>query len=668
MGGLGWNVYGRFIRRMAGLGTAPTQAPEHRYEKRFHHCDLAVIGAGPAGLSSALHAARSGAQVLLVDENPDPGGQLLDVQQNINNEPATQWVQQVTSELAALPNVRHLQNTTATGYYEYNFITLLERCLPTGDPAGLPSPRAVTPGAVFERLWKVRAARVILATGATERPLVFPDNDKPGVMQAHSALRYASRYGVMAGRSAVVLSNNTSTSATIAELEQLGLQIRAIVDVRSEPDTDSAASTRTEAPVFRHSTITRVDGHKQVRAVYINSIPDALAGHAGERVECDLVLMSGGWNPTLHLASQTGARPTYAPEIASFVPGEPVQLEQSVGAACGEFDLLACLESGRDAALAAVQSLADAGSPGITTDALATETWNVDASPRYAIEAVWQLPDSHNRKSFVDFQNDVTNADIDLAVRENLVSVEHVKRYTTAGMGTDQGKLGNTNTVGILSDALEQQPGQVGTTTYRPPYTPVAFGAITAHEVGELVLPSRRTAITDWIEDAGARMFEAGAAYRRPSYFPVDGEDMAAAIKREVQACRRSLGIYDGSPLGKFELQGADVVEFLERVYTNRWANLRVGMGRFGLMLREDGRLMDDGVTFRLDANRYWMFCGTGSADHTQMHLERLLTLEWPELDVYIVRVTSQWANVCLCGPNAREALHAAGTDIDISP
>ncbi|MBT6274182.1 MAG: hypothetical protein HOI95_08620 [Chromatiales bacterium] len=377
-------------------------------------------------------------------------------------------------------------------------------------------------------------------------------------------------------------------------------------------------------------------------------------------IECDLVLMSGGWNPLVHLASQTGAKPFYDPDIASFVPGESVQSEVSVGASRGVFDLGECIADG---ASKATNLCADLGA-----SAKSSPVPFAFPSAAFSIEPHWLLPGSEQAKAFVDFQNDVTADDIGLAARENLVSVEHVKRYTTAGMGTDQGKLGNATTVGLLATVLGLEPGEVGTTTYRPPYTPVPFGAITGNDVGELTLPSRRTSITDWIEARGAQMFEAGAAYRRPLYFPLAGEDMPAAVAREALACRNQVGMYDGSPLGKFEVQGADVVTFLERVYTNRWANLKVGQGRFGLMLREDGRLLDDGVTFRLDERRYWMFCGTGAADHMFMHLERLLALEWPELDVHLLRVTTQWTNVCVCGPPARQVLETAGTDIDLTP
>lgn len=646
MGGPGWNTYGRIIRRMAGLGTTPQQAPTHQYEKHFAHCDLLIIGAGPSGLAAARVAARSGKRVMLVEDAARAGGQLRDLADVIDGVDSAQWVDKVVAELRAATNVRCLMNTVATGYYDHNFLTLLEHA-PT------------TPG-IHERLWKVRALEVILACGAIERPLVFNDNDRPGIMMLHAALRYAMQYAVLPGLRAVIVTNNSSAYAAAAKLHELGLSLVAIVDVRATRGELASCPVLKDVERLSGYVVDRVFGKRSVNGVRVVRRSD---GGGAQTLDCDVVLMAGGWNPLVHLASQTGAKPLYDETVAAFVPGTALQRERSAGAARGLFDCAQCLADGQRAAVDALRALG-CEQLGSLSDSTAT-------SSAYAIEASWNVSSAaattRRGQAFVDFQNDVTTDDIQLAVRENMVSVEHVKRYTTAGMGTDQGKLGGTNMIGVLSEALEHDLASVGTTTFRPPYVPVPFGAITAHDIGELVLPARRTSITDWIEAKGAAMFEAGASYRRPLYFPHDGEDMPQAVAREVLACRNAVGIYDGSPLGKFELQGRDVVEFLERVYTNRWANLAVGQGRFGLMLREDGRLMDDGVTFRLDQNRFWLFCGTGSAEHTQMHLERLLTLEWPELDVHLIRVTSQWTNICVCGPLARQVILDAGTDVALA-
>ncbi len=642
MGGLGWDVYAKFIRRVAGLGTTPKSPAAHRYEKRFYHCDLTIVGAGPAGLSAALVAGRAGARVLIVDEGPLPGGQLLDSIETLDGTPAHTWITRTTAELDKLANVVRLANTVAAGYYDHNFLVMLER------PAAQNAPH--------ERLWKVRTRQVVLACGAMERPLVFADNDRPGVMMLHAARTYARRYAVMPGRKAVVVTNNASAYSAAADLAALGLDIAAIIDTRSHASRDiESYSSLSQTEVLQHHTLSGVDGHCAVRGVRVRDKRHANAG-AGRQFDCDLLLMSGGWNPLVHLSSQTGAKPVYNESLACFVPGAPVQAERSAGASRGVFTTSACLADGARAAADALHALG-----------LAARAPAKCIDTPFDIEPEWWLKGTTLNKAFVDLQNDVTVADIQSATRENMISVEHVKRYTTAGMGTDQGKLGNTNVIGVLANVLDRDLSDVGTTTYRPPYVAIPFGAITGHEVGELTLPSRRTAITDWNEAAGAVMFEAGNAYKRPSYYPRAGEDMAAAIAREARACREHVAIYDGSPLGKFELQGRDVVTFLERIYTNRWADLVVGRGRFGLMLREDGRLLDDGVTFKLAEHRFWMFCGSGAATHVQMHLERLAQLEWPELDVHLLNVTAQWTNICVCGPKARETIEGAGIDIDLS-
>ena len=401
-----------------------------------------------------------------------------------------------------------------------------------------------------------------------------------------------------------------------------------------------------------------VAGTRAVKAAFV-----APSGRPGgrRRVDCDLVLCSGGWSPRVHLHSQSGGRPGYDEAHACFVPGDSVQAERSAGACNGAFGLRAALEQGWRAGSRACVALGFL--------APATDVPECPRDRPLDIEPCWEVPSPRRRaKAFVDFQNDVTSADLRLAAQEGFRSVEHVKRYTTAGMGTDQGKLGNANAIGILADTFSESPGAIGTTTYRPPYVPVSFGAIAGKDTGEVLLPSRRTALTDRIEAAGAVMFEAGAGYRRPSFFPRAGEDMAAAVAREALACRTAAGIYDGSPLGKFELHGPDAAILLNRVYANRWDDLAVGRGRFGWMLREDGRLLDDAVTFRLAEHRWWVFAGTGAADHVHKHLERLLQIEWPELRVYLTVVTSQWTNVCVCGPKARAVLEAAGTDASLAP
>ena len=637
-----WSSYATYIRRAAGLGRIPETASVESYEKCYHHCEILIVGAGPAGLAAGLVAGRSGARVLIVDEQVEPGGQLLNEAMEIGDESALAWVKRVVNELDALPNVRRLVDSTVAGYYDHNMLTVIER-----------SPEQDW---LRERLWRVRAQRVLIATGAVERPLVFPDNDRPGIMLAYSVSAYLHRYGVQVGDQVVIATNNNSAYRTAFDLARTCRNVRAIIDTR--PAIARELQKQSDAygiEVLTGSGVVGVSGRNAVKRVDVAP----LNRQSDKRpINCDIVCCSGGWNPVVHLHSHSGATPVYDSDLACFVPGESVQPSWCVGAAQGIFDLKGCLTDGFDKGSRALESLG-----------LSARTLDLPDLPTTLpldVQPIWELARTAGRKAFVDFQNDVTTDDLRLAIRENFVSVEHAKRYTTAGMAIDQGKTGNTNVIGFIAEQLGVEAASVGTTTYRPPYLPVSFGTIAGSHGGPLIIPVRRTPITQWHVDAGASMNEAGANFRRPFFYPRAGEDMASAVRREAQAVRQGAGIYDGTPLGKFELHGPDVVTFLNRVYSNSWDDLEVGQGRFGLMLREDGRLLDDGVTFRLGQDHYLLSSGSGTAETVYAHLEQLLQIVWPQLRVYVTTVTSQWANICLCGPRAREILSDAGTDIDL--
>jgi sarcosine oxidase subunit alpha len=653
-----WMKYEYFIRRAAGLGVAPEEPDPDHYDKTFAHCDVLVVGGGPAGLAAALAAGRSGARVILCDEQQELGGALLSGNDEIDGKPAAHWVADAVAELAAMPEVRVLPRTTAYGYYDHNSVWLVER---TGDhlPAG---------GNIYrQRLWKVRAKQVVLATGAIERPLVFADNDRPGIMLAGAARTYANRYGALPGRRIVVMTNNDSAYRAAVELAQSGATIAAIIDLRGNAGSAAVAAARgRNIEVLAGHAITGTKGRKRVSAVSVarmNESGDSVSGAVRE-IECDLVLHSGGWNPTVHLFSQSGGKLRFDEGIAAFVPDRSVQKERSAGAAKGSFALADCLAEGFEAGGAAAR---DAGFAGDSGDAPRAEAMLVEASLR----AIWVVPSvnpvGHGAKFFVDHQNDATAADVLLAEREGYRSVEHLKRYTTMGMGTDQGKTSNVNALAIMAQKLGRDIPQVGTTTFRPAYTPVTIGVFGGHERGDLMDPLRRTALHHWHETAGAKWENVGQ-WRRPWYYPRPGETMHDAVNREVKATRTGVGILDASTLGKIDIQGPDSAELLNWVYCNAWSNLEIGRCRYGFMLGEDGMIFDDGVTSRLGEHHFHMTTTSGGAARVLGWLENWLQTEWPDMRVFCTSVTEQWSTVAVNGPFARKLLAELSKDIDLDP
>jgi sarcosine oxidase subunit alpha len=647
-------VYEPVIRQAAGLGVAPDEPDADRYASRFAHVDVLVVGAGPAGLAAALAAARSGASVTLVDEGAEPGGWLLsEPTLVIDGRPAWDWLAATLAELTALPHVRVMPRTTAIGYYHQNLIGLVQRVADHLDSVPADVPR--------ERLWRVRAKEVVLAQGALEKPLVFDGNDRPGVMLAGAAQTYLNRYGVKVGdRPAVVTSHDTAWHAAF-DLAEAGARPVAIVDLRPAVDgvlTDRARRLGIETLVG--FTVSRTAGRLRVRSLRVNRIENGAAGEARE-IACDAVLMCGGWTPCLHLFSHTSGSLAWDGALHAFLPGGGTEAVRIAGAGRGSWGVAAALADGAEAGARAASAAGRAA---------AAPAFAVDADRPGSGVTLTELPTDGNpaaAKAFVDFQNDVTAKDIRLAVREGMRSIEHVKRYTTNGMATDQGKMSNVNGLMIAADALGKAPPAVGLTTFRPPYTPTTFGALAGYRQDETFDVTRRTPIDPWAEARGA-VFEPVALWRRARYFPKPGEDMHAAVSRECRAVRGSVGVFDASTLGKIEVVGPDAVAFLERMYTNPWARLGVGRCRYGLLLGEDGFIRDDGVIGRLGPDRFHVTTTTGGAARVLTMMEDYLQTEWPDLKVWLTSTTEQWAVIALQGPNARRVLEPLVTGLDIAP
>jgi sarcosine oxidase subunit alpha len=648
-----WHFFEKHIRASSGLGAAPSVKDPDRYEKRFAHCDVLVVGGGIAGLTAALAAGRTGARVMLCDEQSELGGWLLSGDEDVDGVPAAQWVELARRELASLPEVRVLSRTTAFGYHDHNLITLLER---RADHL----PTALAP-AFRERLWKVRAKRVVLATGAHERPLVFGNNDLPGIMLASAVSTYVRRYAVLPGRRAVVFTNNDAGYDAALALHGAGASV-VVVDARSEPVGSLSQRARAKGiEILAGQVVTEARGHKHVGGVMVQEM-DAHGGLRGtpRALACDLVAVSGGFSPVIHLQCQAGSKPLWDDERAAFLPGRPAQAEASAGGCRGLQALFLCAQDGWAAGTAAARAEGFHGSSALPPRVAETQPG--------ALRPLWLVPHakrvSRAPKQFVDLQNDVAASDIHLAVREGFESIEHVKRYTAMGFGTDQGKTGNINGMAIAAQALGKSIHQVGTTTFRPNYTPVTFGAVAGLELGDAFEPIRTTAMHAWHVQHGA-LFEDVGQWQRPWYYPKPGEDLHAAVRREVLAVRHAVGTLDASTLGKIDIQGPDAATLLNWVYCNAWSKLEVGKCRYGLMLNENGMVFDDGVTVRLAQNHFLMHTTTGGAARVLAWLERWLQTEWPHMKVYLTSVTDHWATTALAGPKSRDVLKKLCTDVD---
>jgi len=631
-----WMRYERGIRRMAGLGRAPEAPDPDRYDRMHAHCDVLVVGAGPAGLAAALAAGRAGARVILADDQPEPGGQLLAERFEIGARPALAWVATVMAELATMPEVQVLARTTVTGYYDHNYLVASQEL--GNDPAShLPR----------QRLWKIRAREVVIATGSIERPIVFPDNDRPGIMLAHSVRAYVNRYGVAAGSRVAIVTTHDDAYRTALDLAAAGVAIAVVVDMR--PDAQGFLPQRVRArgiDVLTGHVVAATHGRKRVSAVRVRAENTG----AEREIECDLLAMSGGWVPTVHLHSQSRGRIEFDAGIAAFVPGAASQAARCAGAVTGAFLLRDALAQGHAAGVSAALG---AGFRSNMESALPQTSDPEEAAGAPQLAHVGR---PGRAKQFVDFQSDVTLADIALATREGYAGTEHLKRYTTAGMGVDQGKTGNVNTLAALAATRGCTPEEVGVTTFRPPYMPLGFGPIAGADRGELFEPIRNTPIHAWHADNGAA-FEDVGQWKRAWYYPRGGESMRVAVDRECHAARAAVAMLDASTLGKIDVQGADAAEFLDRIYCNNVRTLSVGRCRYGLMLRQDGMVFDDGVIARLAEHRFLLSTTTGGAARVLSWLEEWLQTEWPQLNVYCTSVTEQYAQIALSGPASAELL-----------
>jgi sarcosine oxidase subunit alpha len=639
-------VYEPFIRRAAGLGIAPDQPDPDHYSSLYAHCDVLVVGGGAAGIAAALAASASGARVILADEQPDFGGALrFETGAQIDGKAGWDWAQASIASLKGMSNVRVLNRTTAFGYYAQNMVGLVERV--TDHVA---SPHKDLPR---ERLWQVRAKKVVLATGAIERHMVFADNDRPGIMLASAARTYLNHYGVAVGRNVGVFTANDSAYAAAIDLKKAGVAIAAIVDVRDDPQGAAVEEARALGiEILAGHAVTKTGGRLRVSSMAVAP----KNGGAARVIPIDALLMSSGWTPSVHLFSQSRGKVAFDEATQRFLPGQYAQDCVSVGACNGTDTLDAVI----DEAYAAGEKAA--AGPKVSSPAAATrENWTGGM-----LGATHGAGPGDAVKAFVDFQNDVTAKDLRQAVREGMRSIEHVKRFTTNGMATDQGKTSNMHGLAIAAETLGKPIPEVGLTTFRAPYTPVTFGAIVGHSRGSLFDPTRRTAMHGFAERHGA-VFEDVGQWKRAWYFPQAGEDMHQAVARESRTVRQSAGIFDASTLGKIEVVGPDAAQFMELLYTNPWAKLEPGRCRYGIMLREDGFIYDDGVVGRLAPDRFHVTTTTGGAARVMNHMEDYLQTEFPQLNVYLTSISEQWAVIAVQGPKSREIIAPLVEGIDVS-
>ena len=648
-----YKIYEPFIRKAAGFGVASIKHDKERYEHKYEYCDLLIAGSGPSGLAGAYSAAKNGARVILAEDKPRFGGSLLTSEVNIGNQSGKEWADSIITELKDMPNVIVKNRAQIFGYYDHNMTIMAERI-----NDHLPRSKKYSPK---QKLWYIRAKEVLISSGSIERPIIFGNNDTPGVMLASAAKEYLKVYGVLVGKNPIIFTNNDSAYETAIEFKKNGVW-PTVLDTRSNPDSEIISEAKGMGINIKFSyVVVAAKGYKKVKSADIAKISEDKKDLGKiESVNCDCICVSGFWTPTIHLASQSGNKTKFNEDIDAFVPDKSKQKETTLGSANGVFTLEETLKTSFEAGSQISKKITNNDNK--ISVPLVSEKKHTQHDKFWCVP----LPKGKKYKRFLDFQNDVAVTDVELALREGYRSIEHVKRYTTLGMATDQGKTSNLNGLQLVSNIENKIVPAVGHTTFRPPYTPVTIGAIVGREIGKHSKPTRKSPMHSWHERNNAVFVDAGV-WLRPRYYKKDNEGLFEASKREAENVRKNVGVCDVTTLGKIDIKGPDTAEFLNRVYTNAWLKLPVGKARYGVMLREDGIVMDDGTTTRISENHYHMTTTTAQAANVLSHLEYYLQIVWPELNVNVVSTTEQWAGAAIAGPKSRRLLQKMFPDLDAS-
>jgi len=652
-----WKKYEYFIRKSAGLGRSPTKPDQDIYDHKYLHCDVLIIGGGISGIIAAKSSAQNNLNTVLIDDKNHLGGSTI-FQENdcfkINYNYSNKWLKKEIENLNSFKNLIVKTRTTLAAYHGYNYLLARENLtdhLSVNDKKNK----------IRQRLWKIRAKKVIIATGAMERPLIFNNNDRPGIILSSSIKKYIDYYGVKCGQKISLFTNNDTAYETAISLSNSGVTINSVIDIRDKSNSSIVKQAeKLGIKIHWKHTIVNTIGYKRINSIELMKLSDDGTGVVGNKLkeECDCLGVSGGWTPRIHLFTQSGGKLKFRDKDNVFLPNKYTSDQISIGSCNGDFELEEVINNSNKL----VKEFLNIGNSDY-------DNLNISCSKEIHKKNIWLLPSDKQlgkTKPFLDFQNDSTAKDVKLALREGFKSIEHVKRYTTTGMGTDQGKLSNMHALGIIAETVGVKMGELGTTTFRPPYTPLTFGTIVGRNVGKFFDITRKTPIHDWHVQHKAE-FENVGQWKRAWYYPKKNENMYQAVQRESKAARDSAGILDASTLGKIDIQGTDASEFLNRVYTNAWSKLAIGKCRYGLMLNEDGMVYDDGVTTRLGENHYIMTTTTGGAANVLSKLEDYLQTEWPELDVYLTSVTDHFTTVSICGPNSKKILSKVIPNLDLS-